>query len=86
MFQATDGRLYGSTYWGGTFMAGSVGGTLFSIGIDGSYAFLHSFGGRTSDGANPVAAEVQAADGALYGATSFGGKANAGTVFRYTLP
>jgi uncharacterized repeat protein (TIGR03803 family) len=70
--------LYGVTTAGGT----SNGGTLFRIGLDGSYfTILHAFGSVTGDGnePNPLTATQ---DGALTGATRLGGKWNKGTVFR----
>ncbi len=74
MIQGQDGAFYGTTETGG---AGGVG-SVFTMKADGSgYRVLHSFGvvdsqGRL-DGAQPVAALLQAADGALYGTTFKGG-------------
>ena len=42
---------------------------------------LHSFG-ATGDGASPNAGVIMGPDGALYGATSYGGAHGYGTVFR----
>src|SRR5574341_1305882 len=75
---ASDGRLYGTT-WGGGSMAG---GTVFGMNTDGSgYAILRSFT-NAPDGGAPYSSLVQGLDGALYGATFFGGISNAGTVFK----
>ena len=82
LIQATDGLLYGTTYYGGT----AGGGAVFSIALDGSgYVTQHSFAGGDADGANPAAAVFQARDGTLYGTTAYGGTARVGTVFRLAL-
>ena len=47
-----------------------------------TFTTLVSFDG--TDGANPVAALVQATNGDLYGTTSYGGANNQGTVFKIT--
>jgi len=75
----TNGVLYGTTSAGGS--AGQ--GTIFEVNTDGTgFASLKSFGTGTNDGAVPVAGLIQASDGLLYGATSFGGAAGYRTVFR----
>lgn len=55
------------------------GGTVFKITTSGALTVLHYFSGV--DGANPVAALIQASDGNLYGTTMHGGTNNTGTVF-----
>ena len=82
LIQATDGLLYGTTEYGGT----AGGGTAFSIGTNGAdFTTLHSFAGGGQDGANPLAAVVQALDGTLYGTTAYGGAQRVGTVYRLAL-
>ena len=82
LIQATDGLLYGTTYYGGT----AGGGTAFAIAPDGGgFTTLHSFAGGDADGANPAAAVLQARDGTLYGTTAYGGTSRVGTVFRLAL-
>jgi len=80
LVQATDGSLYGTTYYGGV----SNLGTVFKIqtGAANTPVILYSFGDGASDGANPVAGLVQATDGSLYGTTLQGGAGNLGTVFK----
>ncbi len=81
LLQATDGALYGSTSFGG-----AGGGTLFRVTTSGQYTVLHRFEGGGSDGAYPgFGALIQGrTDGALYGATPYGGVFGQGIVF--TLP
>ncbi len=71
------GNLYGTTYQGG---AANVG-VVYELDAGGQETVLYSFLGGT-DGANPKAGLIFDADGNLYGTTSAGGSANAGTVFK----
>jgi uncharacterized repeat protein (TIGR03803 family) len=77
--QATDGNFYGTTYEGandgGAYAANGSGGTVFEITASGQLTTLYRFCTETdcTDGANPIAGLVQAADGNFYGITSFGG-------------
>jgi uncharacterized repeat protein (TIGR03803 family) len=83
LVQANDGNLYGTTSAGGAYPNCSEGarcGTVFAITLSGTLTTLHSF--DSTDGADPVAALVQATDGSFYGTTWEGGAYNAGTVFR----
>jgi uncharacterized protein (TIGR03437 family) len=77
--QGTDGNFYGTTEAGGI----SNNGTVFKVTPSGSLTILHSFcEPPCADGATPRAGLVQASDGSLYGTTSGGGSAKAGTVFK----
>jgi uncharacterized repeat protein (TIGR03803 family) len=77
---AVNGKLYGTTYVGGT----QGGGTVFSISLaTGKERILHSFG-LAPDGANPLAGLVNV-QGKLYGTTQAGGATGAGTVFSLSL-
>jgi uncharacterized repeat protein (TIGR03803 family) len=63
-----QGNLYGTTYGGGTFSAGSV----FKIDATGAESVLYSFTGG-ADGGYPVAGLLRDASGNLYGTASGGG-------------
>jgi uncharacterized repeat protein (TIGR03803 family) len=80
MIQASDGALYGTTFYGGTKSVGSV----YKLALDGTFTNLYSFTNASQGPYNPYAALVQGPDGALYGTTLHGGTANQGTVFRIT--
>jgi len=79
LVQASDGKLYGTTYQGGTNNYGAV----FRITTNGVLTPLYSFT-NGSDGADPVAGLVQASDGNLYGTTEVGGTNHDGAIFRIT--
>ncbi len=74
---AGDGNFYGTTEQGGP----NDFGTLFRMSPDGSVSTLVQFDGF-NDGASPLNALVEGADGNLYGTTSTGGPGGGGTVFR----
>jgi uncharacterized repeat protein (TIGR03803 family) len=79
LVEGIDGRLYGTTFAGGS----SGMGTVFSVGKDGSdYSLLHTFTGGTNDGGSPAAGLLFGHDGALYGTTTIGGTNAAGLVFK----
>ena len=85
--QGTDGRLYGTTRYGGS----KDGGTVFALNTAGNgFTVLHSFLGTGGDGSQPFADLLRASDGALYGSTYWGGDYATngvnGTLFRmYSL-
>jgi uncharacterized repeat protein (TIGR03803 family) len=80
---AYKGKLYGTTFGGGTY----GDGTVFSITPKGLEKTLYSFslgeGERGSDGGAPLGALI-ATGGKLYGTTEFGGAGSTGTVFAMT--
>jgi uncharacterized repeat protein (TIGR03803 family) len=85
LIQASDGNLYGTTYNGGasdTCPYDYGCGTVFKITGKGKLTTLYSFGG--TDGEEPFAGLLQAADGNFYGTTSEGGTNGYGTVFKIT--
>jgi uncharacterized repeat protein (TIGR03803 family) len=76
LVRTSNGTLYGTTYAGGSANLGAV----FALKANGSVTTLHSFAGGT-DGASPVSDLIMDSRGELYGTTSVGGAANAGTVY-----
>jgi len=78
--QGTDGNLYGTSLYGGTY----GNGTVFEITPSGALITLYSFCGvfGCNDGAYPCGGLVQGSDGNLYGATEFGGTWAEGTIFK----
>ncbi len=84
LMQASNGKLYGMTYNGG-----SKGyGVIFSFDpVTATYTKLKDF--NYADGANPSGSLLQATDGKLYGMTDFGGrfaladKSNWGVIFSF---
>jgi uncharacterized repeat protein (TIGR03803 family) len=85
LIQATNGSLYGTTQYGGNPTCNGNGcGTVFKISLGGMLTTLHTFCTSVpcSDGGNPTAALVQAADGKFYGTTYAGGCC--GAVFSMT--
>jgi len=72
-----QGNLYGTTYVGGAFGAG----TVFVVSPSGQEIVLHSFSGG-ADGGFPLAGLVRDGNGNLYGTTRSGGTFGNGTVFQ----
>ena len=76
LLKASDGVLYGTTYFGGDRGLG----TVFKINQDGSgYAVVFSF--SVGDGRNPQTTVVEGSDGYLYGTTRDGGGYGYGSVY-----
>ena len=76
---ASDGKLYGTAFNGGSDGYGFV----FSIATTGgAVTILHNF--SYADGAEPTASLVQGSNGDFYGTTSEGGAHGAGTIFSMT--
>jgi uncharacterized repeat protein (TIGR03803 family) len=76
-----DGLLYGTTLRGGAY----GNGTLFSVDpASGAVEILHSFN-PTTDGSGPTGELTVGADGAFYGAATYGDDAFSicGTIFRF---
>src|ERR1039457_3490039 len=83
LVQAANGDFFGTTFSGGA----NGYGTVFKITPGGTLTTLYSFCSQSgcTDGANPQARLVQAANGDLYGTTlSSGANGNHGTVFKIT--
>ncbi|HEV3277177.1 MAG TPA: choice-of-anchor tandem repeat GloVer-containing protein [Terriglobia bacterium] len=79
LVRATDGNLYGTTYFGGAYAYG----TIFGITPDGDETVLHSF--DRIDGMFVLAGLIQATNGILYGAANSGGASGDGTIFSLSL-
>jgi len=79
LIQASDGNLYGTTYYGGVADCG----TVFRLTLAGAYTVLHEFpcGGQ---GKAP-AALIEGSDGAFYGVTVSGGTGRGTGVLFQTL-
>jgi uncharacterized repeat protein (TIGR03803 family) len=80
VIQASDGNLYGTTYFGG-----DGGGSVYRLTLGGTFTTLKLFGTAKEDEFFPYAGLFQASDGNLYGTTLRGGLNDKGTVFRITL-
>ena len=75
-----SGNLYGTTYGGGAYNAG----TVFELSkVNGVWTetLLHSFRGN-GDGVEPYAGLLMAGSGTFYGTTIYGGNYGDGTVFK----
>jgi uncharacterized repeat protein (TIGR03803 family) len=68
------GKLYGTTEEGGVSCGSTFAGcgTVFSITPSGKENVLHSFGGRSADGQDPIGDLINVND-TLYGTTRLGG-------------
>jgi len=83
----SQGNLYGTTSAGGSggcnYYLGGGCGTIFKLSRTGQFSILYNFMG-TPDGADVSSALVMDAKGNLYGAASWYGPNNEGSVFRIT--
>ncbi len=70
------GTLFGTTSAGGAFGQG----TVFKIAAHGADVVLHSFKGG-ADGSQPNGGVIEGVHGTLFGTTTAGGAAGAGTVY-----
>ncbi len=77
VMQGVDGKLYGTTVWGGT----NGVGTVFAMTTSGGgYKVLHSF--QSTDGSNSYSGLVQGSNKFLYGVAARGGLNGVGTLFK----
>src|SRR5580698_11283446 len=81
LVQASDGNFYGTTQNGGNTACALGCGTIFKITPTGK---LTTFNFDGTNGSQPIAGLVQAANGDFYGVTTTGGVNNLGTVFKFT--
>jgi uncharacterized repeat protein (TIGR03803 family) len=79
--QGVDGNLYGATFGGGVYGAGSI----FRMTTQGVLTTLYSFCAKSNcaDGGSPSQV-LPGSDGNFYGTTLTGGANRAGTIFRLT--
>jgi len=86
LIQASDGNFYGTTSGGGAVSGCNNAncGTVFKLTQAGALTTLYNFCSRSNclDGGQPVVGLVQGTDGNFYGATTYGGANNDGTVFK----
>jgi uncharacterized repeat protein (TIGR03803 family) len=80
MVRDASGNLYGTTYIGGVYAAG----TVFRLTPAGVETVLHNFANNATDGGYPFASLIIDTNGNLYGMTPSGGSAGGGTVFELT--
>jgi uncharacterized repeat protein (TIGR03803 family) len=80
MVRDATGNLYGTTYIGGVYAAG----TVFRLTPAGVETVLHNFANDDTDGGYPWASLILDKNGNLYGMTPSGGSGNSGTVFELT--
>jgi uncharacterized repeat protein (TIGR03803 family) len=73
----SNGRVYGTTPYGGSNGSGDV----FEVDSTGHQSVVYSFGGTASDGFFPKSALVRDSSGNLYGTTANGGAYGYGTIF-----
>lgn len=78
LMEASDGKLYGTTRFGGSLNKG----TLFVFDpVDKTLRSLKFF--SQFDGAEPNDGLIQASDGNLYGMTTFGGSSDKGVIYSF---
>ena len=80
LLEASDGLLYGATYWGGADDAG----TVFRLNTEGGgYTLLHSFSRSSGDAGFPEWTRLsEGHDGTLYGVSLWGGSQGQGALFK----
>ena len=81
LVQGNDGNFYGTTQNGGSTACTLGCGTVFRITPNGK---LTTFNFDGTNGSQPYAGLVQAANGVFYGVTTSGGVNDLGTVFKFT--
>jgi uncharacterized repeat protein (TIGR03803 family) len=86
LIQAAGGNLWGTTSGGGTIAGCNNAncGTIYKISAAGAFTQIYNFCAQSNcaDGGQPVAGLVQGTDGNFYGATTYGGANNEGTIFK----
>jgi uncharacterized repeat protein (TIGR03803 family) len=80
LFEASDGKIYGTTFNGGAAGHGNV----FRVATDGQFELVHQFG--LTEATALVDPLLAASDGNLYGIAGGGGQHFQGSMFRLELP
>jgi uncharacterized repeat protein (TIGR03803 family) len=85
LVQGNNGKLYGTTLWGGNLSlnGGNGDGTVFEITPDGTLRTLIALAG--TNGSLPVAALATGSDTNLYGTTCQGGSGGGGVIYRLNV-
>jgi uncharacterized repeat protein (TIGR03803 family) len=83
VIEGSDGRLYGTTIYGGSF---PQGGIVFSLNKDGTgFVVLREFLGTDDDGTHPNGDLLDGGNGELFGTTQVGGILGRGTIFKINI-
>ncbi len=82
MTEAPNGKLYGTTYWGGVLNYDG-GGTIFEYDYTTNTYTMKIDLGDGNDGKYPQGSMLLAGNGKFYGTMPFGGAANNGVLFSY---
>ncbi len=82
LIQAKDGNLYGTCRFGGIY----GNGTVFNVTLNAVFTSLYNFRRTRNnlDGEQPDRL-IQAGDGNLYGACTYGGVNGSGTIFQFSI-
>lgn len=78
LIQATDGKLYGMTFYGGI----NDMGVIFQYDLS-TNSLIKKVDFSSTLGNSPAGSLIQATDGNMYGMTSVGGANNLGVLFQY---
>lgn len=78
LVQASNGKLYGMTTYGGVNGRGVIFEYDLTLGYKKRFDFLNQL-----TGANPFGSLLKSASGKLFGMTDFGGANSAGTIFEF---
>ena len=81
LVQGNDGNFYGTTQNGGNTVCNLGCGTIFKINPNGK---LTTFMFNGTNGSEPIAGLVQAANGDFYGVTTSGGANDVGVIFKFS--
>lgn len=80
LVQASDGKLYGASYFGGSAAIGSI--YSISLGTSPAATQVYAFP-NCKEGCSPRGGLTLAKDGSFYGVTYAGGSYGVGTVFQF---